>query len=83
MKTLETMPEIIPYFEGHYRAFLQCRVTQPSGFGIERISLQSIESWCNLNGIGVDERGEFAVVITALDDVFLDHQKNKDKATTK
>ena len=81
MKTLETMTEIMPHLEGHYRAFLQCRIAQPSGFGIERISLQSIESWCNLNGIGVDERGEFAIVITALDDVFLKHQKTKPKAT--
>ncbi len=82
VQTLADMPDIWPHLEAHYRAYLQCRSTQPGSFGIERISLQSIESWCNLNGIGADERGEFVIVLMALDDVVIEHHR-KSKKTKK
>ncbi len=74
------MPRIWPHLGELYRAFLECRIRQPTGFGIDRITDQSMMAWYENNGIGVDERQEFTIVIMALDDLFMKHHKEKTKA---
>ena len=75
------MPQIWPHLGEVYRAFLECRISQPTGFDISRISQESMMAWYENNGIGIDERQEFSTIVMALDDVFMKFHKGKNKAT--
>ena len=71
------MPTVWFHLVDQYQAFFDCRVTQPNGMGLCRISQVEMQGWFCNHGIPSDEQPEFVMIIMALDTVYIQHDKDK------
>ena len=79
VKALEDKPELYGDLQMVWDAFNDLHRARPVGFGASPIPLSSIMSWLDIHGIGGDSAVEIYELISAMDGVWLNWARNKEK----